>query len=175
MLVGLPATFLTPGITGRRYFLPRRLRRHVFPAFRHGQSVCLLPEWRHLQGPTFPCRFCHPDNTTFSLVLPSPSAQDLQRSVAEPSLCAAVGTRSAWRHRSSLNVPAGLSQVRGRPRSGRSNYTVSASGVAGVRRFEMRVVTTAPTTFQESTYPPPPPSAGWVVLRWISWVTLPSV
>ena len=34
------------------------------------------------------------------------------------------------------------------------NYTVSASGVAGVRWFELRAVTTAPTVFQESTYQP---------------------
>ena len=34
------------------------------------------------------------------------------------------------------------------------NYTVSANGVAGVRWFELRDVTTAPTVFQESTYQP---------------------
>ena len=34
------------------------------------------------------------------------------------------------------------------------NYTVSAGGVAGVRWFELRAVTTAPTVFQESTYQP---------------------
>ena len=34
------------------------------------------------------------------------------------------------------------------------NYTVSAGGVAGVRWFELRDVTTAPTVFQESTYQP---------------------
>ena len=34
------------------------------------------------------------------------------------------------------------------------NYTVSASGVAGVRWFELRAVTTAPAVFQESTYQP---------------------
>ena len=34
------------------------------------------------------------------------------------------------------------------------NYTVSAGGVAGVRWFELRNVTTAPTVFQESTYQP---------------------
>ena len=35
-----------------------------------------------------------------------------------------------------------------------SNYTVSAGGVAGVRWFELRAVTTAPVVFQESTYQP---------------------
>ena len=34
------------------------------------------------------------------------------------------------------------------------NYTVSAGGVAGVRWFELRAVTTAPVVFQESTYQP---------------------
>ena len=34
------------------------------------------------------------------------------------------------------------------------NYTVSANGVAGVRWFELRAVTTAPAVFQESTYQP---------------------
>ncbi len=34
------------------------------------------------------------------------------------------------------------------------NYTVSAGGVAGVRWFELRNVTTAPTVFQQSTYQP---------------------
>ena len=34
------------------------------------------------------------------------------------------------------------------------NYSVSAGGVAGVRWFELRAVTTAPVVFQESTYQP---------------------
>jgi hypothetical protein len=34
------------------------------------------------------------------------------------------------------------------------NYTVSAGGVAGIRWFELRAVTTAPVVFQESTYQP---------------------
>ena len=34
------------------------------------------------------------------------------------------------------------------------NYTVSSGGVAGVRWFELRGVTTAPAVFQESTYQP---------------------
>jgi len=34
------------------------------------------------------------------------------------------------------------------------NYSVSAGGVAGVRWFELRAVTTAPVVFQQSTYQP---------------------
>src|SRR6266436_5388094 len=42
-----------------------------------------------------------------------------------------------------------------------SNYTVSSGGVAGVRWFELRGVTTTPVVFQESTYQP---DATW---RWM--------
>ena len=59
----------------------------------------------------------------------------------------AIGDRLMFRAR--------LSQLRRRHEALVGNYTVSSGGVAGIRWFELRNVTTGPVTvFQESTYQP---------------------
>ena len=159
MLDGLPATFVTPGNLGpsEDAFLPSDLDGTFFPPSGTANPFVSFPG---NNPPTYKVRLFHadfvtPENSTFTLIGSPPAA-------GFSLLCPTTGTcvpqlgttsnldgladrlmfRVAYR-----KFPDGHEAVVG-------NYSVNANAVAGVRWFELRAVTTAPTVFQESTYQP---------------------
>src|ERR1044071_6308783 len=75
MLAGLPATFVTPGITGGSPpFLPADFDGTFYPPTGTGNPFVSFPSGGTYKVRLFHADFIAPDNTTFNLVLPSPPA-----------------------------------------------------------------------------------------------------
>jgi hypothetical protein len=158
MLNGTAATFVSPGITGganEDSFLPADLDGLILPA---GGTACPFVEFPGSGGyKTFLFRpnFATPANTTF-LLLGSPAAAGFSALCATTRACVpqlapqaaldGIGDRLMYRL-AYRKFADGHEAVVG-------NYSVSSGGVAGIRWFELRGVTTAPTVFQENTYQP---------------------
>ena len=129
----------------------RRARRNLcrFP----GQAT--QSKLHHL---SFPCGLSTPANSTFTTFATPTAAGFTALCPTHPRLRAAEGSHqlklSRWYWRSS-HVPAALSQF-WRSRISRRQLTASSSGgVAGMRWFELRNVTSGPVTvYQQSTYQP---------------------
>ena len=158
MLAGLPATFVTPGITGGRARMPScpATRRYIFPPSGTANPFVSFPgnNRRTYKVRLFHADFVTPDNSTFTLIGSPPAA-------GFTLLCPATRACVPQLGRSNLDAIGDRLMFRLAYRKFADgheavvgNYTVSASGVAGVRWFELRAVTTAPTVFQESTYQP---------------------
>jgi len=160
MLAGLAATFVTPGITGGQFeagFLPSDLDGAILPPSGTGNPFVSFPDSGTYKVRLFHADFVTPGNTTFALI-GSPAAagftllcSDTDNCVPElesgtSSKLAPVGDRLMFRL-AYRKFSDGHEAVVG-------NYSVSAGGVAGVRWFELRAVTTAPVVFQQSTYQP---------------------
>ena len=158
MLAGLPATFVTPGITGggsEPSFLPSDLDGSIFPAAGTANPFVSFPGTGVYKVRLFHADFATPANTTFTLIgSPAaagftalcPSTRNCVPQVGTTSRLDGIGDRLMFRL-AYRKFTDGHEAVVG-------NYTVSAGGVAGVRWFELRNVTTAPTVFQQSTYQP---------------------
>lgn len=158
MLAGLPATFVTPGITGggsEPPFLPSDLDGATLPAAGTANPFVSFPGTGVYKVRLFHADFATPANTTFTLIgSPAaagftalcPSTRNCVPQVGTTSRLDAIGDRLMFRL-AYRKFSDGHDAVVG-------NYTVSAGGVAGVRWFELRNVTTAPTVFQQSTYQP---------------------
>ena len=136
-------------------FLPSDLDGSILPTAGTGNPFVSFPGTGTYKVRLFHADFVTPANTTFNLI-GSPACRRLYQTLSQhPKLCAPGGNDDQiGRHRRPFDVPARLSQICRRPRSGCGKLTVSAGGVAGVRWFELRNVTTAPTVFQQSTYQP---------------------
>ena len=159
MLAGLPATFVTPGLSGasESTFLPSDLDGSILPPAGTGNPFVSFPGSGSYKVRIFHADFVTPANTTFNII-GGPPAAGFTRVCAGTRNCVpelntvtggrldAIGDRLMFRlaYRKFTN---GRESVVG-------NYTVSAGGVAAVRWFELRAVTTAPFVFQESTYQP---------------------
>lgn len=160
MLAGLPATFVTPGVTGGSSeppFLPSDLDGAIFPPAGTANPFVSFPGTGVYKVRLFHADFATPANTTFTLI-GSPAAAGFTALCPSTRSCVpelggsgtnkldAIGDRLMFRL-AYRKFADGHEAVVG-------NYTVSAGGVAGLRWFELRAVTTAPTVFQQSTYQP---------------------
>ena len=158
MLAGLAATFVTPGITGgstEPSFLPSDLDGAILPAGGTANPFVSFPGSGTYKVRLFHADFVTPGSTTFTLI-GSPAAAAFTQICPSTRACVpelgvaanldAIGDRLMFRL-AYRKFGDGHEAVVG-------NYTVSAGGVAGVRWFELRAVTTVPVVFQESTYQP---------------------
>lgn len=158
MLAGLPAGFVTPGITGggsEPTFLPSDLDGSILPAAGTANPFVSFPGTGTYKVRLFHADFATPANTTFTLIgSPAaagftslcPSTRNCVPQVGTTSRLDGIGDRLMFRLAYRKFADGHEAAV--------GNYTVSAGGVAGVRWFELRNVTTAPTVFQQSTYQP---------------------
>ena len=158
MLAGLPATFITTGITGgslEETYLPADLEGGTLPP---AGAPGVFVEWPG--GGTyrvfrFNADFATPANSTFTLAA-APAANGFSQ------LCAA--TRSCVPQPSTTSRLDGIADRLmfrlsyrnfGTHDSVVGNFTVSSGGVAGIRWFELRNTVGGPVTvFQDSTYQP---------------------
>ena len=158
MLAGLPATFITLGITGgpsEPSFQPSDLDGVTTPPAGTGNPFVSFPGTGTYKVRLFHADFVTPGNTTFNLI-GSPAAAGF--TVLCPGTVACVpqlgtttlldGLGSGLMVRVAYRKFSDHESVVG-------NYAVSANGVAGIRWFELRNVTNGPVTvYQESTYQP---------------------
>ncbi len=158
MLAGLPATFVTPGVTGGASeppFLPSDLDGAILPATGTANPFVSFPGSGTYKVRLFHADFATPANTTFTLI-GSPAAAGFTALCASTRNCVPqVGTTSKLDGIGDrLMFRLAYRKFADGHDAAVGNFTVSAGGVAGVRWFELRNVTTAPTVFQQSTYQP---------------------
>ncbi len=158
MLAGLPATFVSPGITGgatEDSFLPADLDGSTLPPANAPATFVEWPGTGAYRVFHFHADFAVPANTTFT-IFASPAAAAFTElcpttracvpELGSPATLDAIGDRLMFRlaYRNFGDHEAVV-----------GNYTVSANAVAGIRWFELRDVTNGPVVkFQESTYQP---------------------
>jgi uncharacterized repeat protein (TIGR01451 family) len=173
MLLGNPATFITTGITNgstENPYLPSDLDGSTMPPAGAPNSFVEWPGNGTYKIYHFHADFGTPANSTFTLFA-SPAA------AAFTQLC--PNTRACVPQSGVTTASSGLDGIGDRlmfraayrnfgdHESLVTNYTVSSSGVAGVRWIELRNVTNGPVTvFQESTYQP---DTTW---RWMGSVAM---
>ena len=157
MLAGLPATFVTTGITGgpnEDAYLPADLDGSTLPPAGAPGTFVEFPGGGTYKVFHFHADFATPANTTFTLFA-SPAAASFSLLCPTTRACvpqsggtAADALGDRLMHRLTYRNFGPFESVVG-------NYTVSSGGVAGIRWFELRNVTAGPVTvFQESTYQP---------------------
>jgi hypothetical protein len=160
MLVGQPATFVSTGVTGgstEDTYLSADLDGSALPPAGAPATFVSMP----FSG-TFKVRHFHADfvttgNTTFTLFA-SPAAAGFTELCSTTRSCVpqlgqtgsskldGIGDRLMYRL---------TTRFIGGHESTVGNFTVSSGGVAGIRWFELRNVTSGPVTvFQQSTYQP---------------------
>lgn len=158
MLAGLPATFISTGITGgpsEDSYLPSDLDGSILPPAGAPASFVEYPASGTYRVFHFHVDFTTPANSTFTLFA-SPAAAGFSTLCATTQNCVPqLGTtnrldglgdrlmfRLAYRNFGDHEALVG-------------NHTVSSGGVAGIRWFELRNVTAGPVTvFQQGTYQP---------------------
>src|SRR2546429_2767403 len=158
MLLGLPATFVSTGVTGgsnEDVYLPSDLDGVILPPVGAPASFVEFPSTGAYRVFHFHVDFTTPANSTFTL-FSSPAAAGFSL------LCAT--TRSCVPQAGTTNRVDGIGDRLmfrlayrnfGDHEAVVGNYTVSSRGVSGVRWFELRNVTSGPVTvFQQSTYQP---------------------
>jgi FG-GAP-like repeat len=161
MLAGLPATFVSPGITvgpGEETSLPADLDGSTLPP---PGAPATFVEWPGgSSGNTFRVFHFHADfttpiNTTFTLFA-NPAATGFTELCPSTRSCIPQsGTTSGLDGIGDRLMFRLAYRNFGDHESVVGNFTVSSGGVAGVRWFELRGVTAGPVTvFQESTYQP---------------------
>jgi hypothetical protein len=158
MLAGLPATFITTGITGgasEETYLPADLDGSNLPPPGAPATFVQWPGTGSYRLFHFHVDFVTPANSTFTLFASPPAAgfsvlcpttRSCVPQAGTTSRLDAIGDRLmfrlAYRNFGTHEAVVG-------------NYTVGSGGVAGVRWFELRNVTAGPVTVaQESTYQP---------------------
>src|SRR6185369_10066051 len=158
MLAGLPATFVSTGITGGATedgYLPADLDGSTLPAAGAPGTFVEWPGGGAYKVFHFHADFATPGNTTFTLFA-SPAAASFTTLCATTASCVPqAGTKAKLdalgdrlMHRLAYRNFGSFESVVG-------NFSVSAGGVSGIRWFELRNVTAGPVTlFQESTYQP---------------------
>ncbi len=160
MLAGLPATFVSTGITTGPTewpYLPADLDGSNLPAAGAPATFVEFPASGVFKVFHFHADFAVPANTTFTLFASPASAGFTQLcsvtracvpqlGVTAPNNLDGIGDRLM--HRLAYRNFGGFESVVG-------NFSVSAGGVAGIRWFELRNVTAGPVTvFQQGTYQP---------------------
>jgi hypothetical protein len=165
MLLGLPATFISTGITGgssEETYLPADLDGSIPPPLGAPATFVEWPGLGSYRTFHFHVDFVTPANSTFTLFASPPAAGFTQLCAATRSCVPQSGTTSR------LDGIADRLMFRlayrnfGTHESVVGNFTVSSGSVAGLRWFELRNVTGGPVSvFQESTYQP---DSTW---RWV--------
>ena len=158
MLQGLPATFVTPGITGgsgEEVFLPADLDGSTPPPAGAPATFVEFPGAGGYKLFHFHADFATPANSTFTQFANPAAAGFTVLCPTTRSCVPQSGTTSR------LDAIADRLMFRlayrnfGDHESVVGNYTVSSGSVAGIRWFELRNVTNGPVTVaQESTYQP---------------------
>ncbi|MFN2576085.1 MAG: fibronectin type III domain-containing protein [Pyrinomonadaceae bacterium] len=158
MLAGLPATFITTGVTGgsnEDVYLPSDLDGSILPPAGAPATFVEFPSAGAYRLFHFHVDFATPALSSFTLFASQPAA-------GFSLLCAT--TRSCVPQSGTTNKVDGIGDRLmfrlayrnfGDHEALVGNYSVSSGGVAGIRWFELRNVTAGPVTlFQESTYQP---------------------
>jgi fibronectin type III domain protein len=155
MLAGLPATFITTGITGgpnEETYLPADLDGSILPPAGAPASFVEFPAGGSFRVFHFHVDFATPLNSTFTLFGSPASAGFTVRSAGIPQLGTTsvldpIGDRLMFRLATRF-FPDGQEATVG-------NFTVQSGGVAAPRWFELRNVTNGPVTVaQQGTYQP---------------------
>ena len=155
MLAGLPATFITTGITGgssEETYLPADLDGSILPPAGAPASFVEFPGGGSFRVFHFHVDFATPLNSTFTLFGSPASAGFTVRSTGIPQLGTSsvldpLGDRLMFRLATRFFADGHESAV--------GNFTVNSNGIAGVRWFELRGTTAGPVTvFQQGTYQP---------------------
>ncbi len=160
MIAGLPATFITPGLTpggnAEPYALAADLDGSVLPPAGTPCPFVAWPSNGTYKTYLFHADFVTPANSTYTLRANPPAAAGFTSLCSSTRNCVPqlgstgnlddVGDR--FMHRLPYRIVDGVERIVG-------NYTVSSGGVAGIRWVELRNVTSGTeTVFQESTYQP---------------------
>lgn len=158
MLAGLPATFISTGITGgssEEVYLPADLDGATAPPVGAPATFVEFPGGGAYRTFHFHVDFATPANSSFTLFGSPAAAGFTQLCTTTRSCVPQAGTTSR------LDAIADRLMFRlayrnfGDHESVVGNFTVSSGSVAGIRWFELQNVTSGPLTkFQESTYQP---------------------
>lgn len=155
MLAGLPATFITTGITGgpsEQTYLPADLDGSILPQAGVPATFVQWPGAGTYRVFHFHVDFANPLNSTFTLFASPAAAGFTLRTSLIPQLGTTsgldpLGDRLMFRAATRFFPDGHESLV--------SNFTVQSGGVAAVRWFELRNPTLGPVTvFQQGTYQP---------------------
>jgi hypothetical protein len=156
MLAGLPATFITTGITGgptEETYLPADLDGSLLPPAGAPASFVEFPGANTFRVFHFHADFVTPLSSTFTLFASPASAAFTARTAGVPQVGAGasaldpIGDRLMFRAATRFFADGHESVV--------GNFTVQSGGVAAVRWFELRNTTVGPVTvFQQGTYQP---------------------
>ncbi len=159
MLAGTAATFVSTGITGgssESYYLPADLDGSILPPAGAPNSFVEWPGSGTYKVFHFHADFVTPASSTFTLFASPaaagfaslcPATRNCVPQLGSTSNLDGIGDRLMFRAADRF-FPDGHESLVG-------NYSVSSGGVAGIRWFELRNVTSGPVTkFQESTYQP---------------------
>ena len=155
MLAGLPATFITTGVTGgssEDVYLPADLDGSILPPVGAPASFVEFPGNNTFRVFHFHADFVTPLNSTFTLFSAPASAAFTLRSGGIPqsgttSTLDPIGDRLMFRLATRFFSDGHEATV--------GNFTVQSGGVAAPRWFELRNVTSGPVSvFQQGTYQP---------------------
>ena len=159
MLAGQPATFVTTGASGASEdsYLPSDLDGSALPPAGSPATFVAAPFSGVYKVRHFHADFVTPANSTFTLFA-SPAAAGFS------ALCSTSRACVPQKNGTGANSLDGIgdrlmfrlaTRFIGGHEATVGNFSVSSGGVAGVRWFELRNVTSGPVTvFQESTYQP---------------------
>ncbi len=168
MLAGLSASFVTPGATGGSSedpFLPADLDGLTPPAVGAPETFVEFPGSGNYRLYHMHADFVTPASTTFTLFASPAAAAFTELCPTTRSCIPQSGTTSGLDGIGDRLMFRLAYRNFGDHESVVGNFTVNASGVAGIRWFELRGVTAGPVTkYQESTYQP---DTAW---RWMGSV-----
>ena len=158
MLVGDPATYVTPGITGGASedpYLPADVDGSTPPPDGAPDPFVEFPGNGTYKVYRFHVDWGAPSSSTFALAGSPAAAAFTQLCPASVSCVPQNGTADGLDGLADRLMFRAAYRNFGDHESLVSNYTVNSSGVAGVRWFELRSVTSGtPSKQQESTYQP---------------------
>ena len=160
MLAGLPASFITPGITGgpnEPTHLPADLDGSTLPPAGAPNSFVEFPAQGTYRVFHFHADFATPANSTFTFfaspastvttpLCPANSIPQAGTATTLDAACNRLMFRLAYRNLGTVEQP-NESLV--------GDFTITSNGVAGIHWFELKEVTAGPVSVgQESTYQP---------------------
>ncbi|HJX91909.1 MAG TPA: fibronectin type III domain-containing protein [Pyrinomonadaceae bacterium] len=158
MLQGLPATFLTKGVTGgssEDVYLPADLDGSNLPPANAPAVFVEFPGGGAYRVFHFHADFATPANTTFALFGSAAAAGFTDLCPTTRSCVPQSGTTSKLDGIGDRLMFRLAYRNFGNHESVVGNYSVNSGGVAGIRWFELQNVTAGPVTVaQESTYQP---------------------
>ena len=168
MLAGMSASFITTGVTigpDEAPYLPADFDGSVMPPAGAPNSFIGFPATGHYRVFHFHADFANPNNSSFTLFASPPAAGFIQLCPGNPNCVPQLGGSLLDPHANRLMPRLAYRNLGTSTAPNESlvgNFTVSSNGVAGIRWFEIKNVTSGPVTVvQDSTYQP---DADW---RWL--------